>query len=243
MCSVADCSNKPKSGGLCSKHYERYRKYGDPLTVKSVPPLPADTQYGRLTVVELVGVGDHRNRLYRCRCVCGSEIIVAGNSLQTGNTRSCGCLYRETVANTNVTHGHVKNGAASRTYSSWSSMRARCENPNESGYENYGGRGITVCERWHSFENFLADMGERPADTTIDRIDSDGNYAPENCRWASVRTQCRNKRNVKLTAEDVALIRAELRDNASPKALASRYGVARSTIYSIKHSQSWREVA
>lgn len=91
-------------------------------------------------------------------------------------------------------HGHASYGKASRTYKSWRAMLDRCTNPNKDNYAQYGGRGIKVCANWTFFDNFLADMGERPEGRTLDRIDTDGNYEPENCRWATLAAQQRNKR-------------------------------------------------
>lgn len=93
-------------------------------------------------------------------------------------------------------HGHVSRVHTSRTYNTWRTMTQRCTNPKATKFENYGGRGITVCERWRVFNNFLADMGERPLDRSLDRIDSDGNYEPGNCRWATHVEQNRNRRGI-----------------------------------------------
>lgn len=134
------------------------------------------------------------------QCACGSpEYITRNQNLLSGSTRSCGCLARELTKARSTTHGHYSGGKASRTYRSWCSMLSRCTNPNAHAYENYGGRGIRVCSRWRdSFENFLADMGERPAGMTLDRKDNDLNYTPENCVWSVPKYQSRNKRNNKV---------------------------------------------
>jgi hypothetical protein len=136
---------------------------------------------------------------WHCRCDCGVEVVVNGCRLRNGNTRSCGCLRRETAAingDHNVSHGYARMGIRRHPlYSVWSGMRTRCRNPNNKNWKDYGGRGITVCERWDKFENFLADMGERPGPSySIDRIDVEGNYEPGNCRWATPTEQVRNRR-------------------------------------------------
>lgn len=159
-------------------------------------------RFGRLTVVRLHGKkpnGYHANGtpLHRltwfCQCDCGATAVVAGRELRRGETKSCGCAKKELIGALNRTHGMTRK----REYRSWQAMKERCGNLNNCHFNNYGGRGIQVCERWrNSFENFLADMGKCPPLHSIDRIDVDGDYTPENCRWADAATQTINRRGM-----------------------------------------------
>lgn len=135
---------------------------------------------GRLTVVEIVGKSSNGSFIWLCSCECGNTKEVISSSLNSGLVQSCGCLYDEIKGKQKLTHGRSN----SREYHSWSAMKQRCYCPEHDYYENYGGKGIKVCEQWlNSFETFYSDMGECPEGYSLDRIEVSGNYCKENCRW------------------------------------------------------------
>ncbi len=126
------------------------------------------------------------------KCNCGNLFITKAHHITSGDTKSCGCL----VIKSATKHGHNRVGKRTPTYNTWAGMRKRCNNPKDNKYPLYGGRGITICTRWNKFEFFLEDMGIKPAGTSIDRIDNNGNYEPSNCRWATSSQQRINQRRM-----------------------------------------------
>jgi hypothetical protein len=144
--------------------------------------------FGKLVVVSYA-YSDASCTYWLCQCECGRQTRKHSQNLRTGKTQSCGC-------GTNEKHGHTARGGWSPEYNSWVAMKSRCFNVNHEHYKDYGGRGITVCDRWKdSFENFYSDMGKRPDGMTLDRYpNNDGNYEPGNCRWATKVQQRVNQR-------------------------------------------------
>jgi len=170
--------------------------------------------FGRLTVAErshaVRRTDGHGTIVYwRCVCDCGNEVAAATSDLHGGKRKSCGCYRVDVAHGKTLTHGQSRRGKWSRAYRAWSGMIQRCTNPKNTKYVDYGGRGITVCDRWRaSFEDFLADMGDCPPGRSIDRIDNDRGYEPGNCRWATPAQQRRNQR----PREQVLADRARLQE-------------------------------
>lgn len=149
--------------------------------------------FGYFLVESVVGKTSNGTTVYLCKCKCGNYKSINVNSLRSGNTLSCGCLKSEINSKKLTTHGLSK----STEYKSWTGIKERCYNKNNRRYGDWGGRGIKMCDRWfNSFENFLHDMGKKPTNHhSIERVDVDGDYCIENCKWATVAEQNDNKRN------------------------------------------------
>lgn len=192
-------------------------------------------RFGRLIVLRRAENSKWRGGArWVCRCNCGAQTVVRSRDLvrKNRNTRSCGCLNIELLRARFFKHG-ASVGNKTPEYRTWRHMNHRCNNRTSTDYNRYGGRGIKVCERWKSFENFLSDMGLRPSPQhSIDRIDNDGDYTPENCRWATRNQQNNNKRNnIRLTLNGVTMSVAE----ASPI-----LGIRASTLWA-RLSYGWSE--
>ena len=146
-------------------------------------------RYGKWKVIKFIDI--HRNlQRFECKCICGFRRLHCVADLRAGKSTQCTTCHNREIAQRNTKHGMHK----TKIYKIWSSMRDRCNNPNNTAYKYYGARGIKVCKRWHKFENFYRDMGDQPPGLTLDRINNDGNYTPTNCRWISHKENCQNRR-------------------------------------------------
>lgn len=157
-------------------------------------------RFGRLVVIayaETVGKQGNRKIKWLCQCDCGKTKTIAGNSLNSGATKSCGCLAKESTSKRSITHGMSNTQA----YTAWTNMKTRCNNPSGHDIKNYSNCGIIVCKHWlNSFENFFEDMGKPPKGKSIERIDNNKGYSPENCKWATRKEQMRNTRYNRLVS-------------------------------------------
>ena len=201
----------------------------------------AGRRYGRLTVESISGKDRANAILWTCLCDCGASVVVGGRNLRSGTTRSCGCLQREAATRSgqgNTRHGHAPTGHRSPEYRAWSAMLERCTNERHAAWNDYGGRGISVCERWRSFDAFLSDMGPRPSrQHTLDRVNNDGNYEPANCRWATWTQQARNRRGI--TKPNIEEVISMSKSGLSRMRIARATGLTPTTVERIVTGKHW----
>ena len=204
-------------------------------------PAPLGEKFGLLTVMseaDDIVTGSGPKRAVLVECSCGTVKVVQLADIKSGNSTSCGCQGRaqaRALGKSRLKHGQY----GSPEYESWSGMLQRCTNPNLKAYKLYGGRGIRVCDRWLTFENFLHDMGKRPDGTSLDRFpDKDGNYEPGNCRWATRKEQGRNTNAVRLNEDLAERIRNDRRPD---KVIAEELGVSRVAINHVKNGRTWKK--
>lgn len=197
-------------------------------------------RFGKLVVLFRAAnlPGDRRSR-WHCYCDCGNETIVRGVHMRakTRATVSCGCYGRAK----SITHGHTRDGRLSKTYVAWKSMIQRCTDPLSTSYPHYGKRGITICPRWYTFENFLADLGTCPPGMTLDRRNNDGDYELGNCRWISRRDQNRNRSVTRLTVDAVQEIHGRCEHGESQRSVAKRMKVGETLISEVRRGRIWQD--
>lgn len=186
----------------------------------------------RWTIVSFVGTrprgpkSDYTYRIWKCKCSCGNEKEVLEPTLLNGRSKSCGCYGKQQWKVINKKHGETSDKKPSVEYRTWTAMLTRCRNINCNNYKDYGARGISVCESWNKFENFLQDMGRRPSNNhSLNKIDNNGMYCKENCEWALFPIQAANKRNtryVTYNGKEIAVCLLAREYNISNQLLSAR---------------------
>lgn len=193
---------------------------------------------GNLFVISPVERTRDRRIKWLCLCTCGKLTIKTGSTITSVKHSSCGCKIKETKSKASISHGYSHNDKTG-TYNTWATMIARCTNPNSTSAKYYFERGITVCERWLSFESFLSDMGERPKGKSLDRIDNFAGYSKENCRWATRREQARNKRITLINFDIAKCIVKDRLSGMKVKDIAKKYGASEPHTKHIARGSRW----
>jgi hypothetical protein len=194
-------------------------------------------KFGRLTPEKVISKNEFGALIWQCRCDCGNITNVQGGSLKKGSTKSCGCWNKELISKRSKTHGKTE----TPTYKIWIGIKTRCYNQKNKTFKYYGMRGIKMCPRWkNNFMNFLKDMGNHPKGMSIDRINNDGNYEPNNCRWTIQKYQNRNSHWAKLSEEKANEIKILNHQGISRKVLAKKYKVGIGAIACVLNNQTWQ---
>lgn len=193
-------------------------------------------RFTRLIALNKVVAKNGASAYWRCLCDCGAFTEVGSYRLRTGKVKSCGCYRRDNPSN----YKHGESSDTKGAYKSWKEMRSRCTNSKNKRWHRYGARGIEICARWDKYTNFLKDMGERPYGRTLDRIDNNGNYEPNNCRWATPTEQVRNSTAVKIDMNIANQIRLDFKGGLTRNDLVFKYKLAKSTICRIINNKLWK---
>lgn len=200
--------------------------------------------FGKLTAISVEPETVKGCSMMRCICECGKDCSVKTSSLVAGTKKSCGCLWRKHYHTTQPKYGVRADVLYKKEFWAYHGMKARIYNPKHRSFDKYGGRGIKVCERWiNSFDNFLSDMGVAPSPShTLDRLDVNGDYSPENCRWATTNEQARNKTNNTITAEIAARIKNLKASGVKLCDIVSLIGLPKSTVGNVYYGRGWKDV-
>lgn len=208
--------------------------------MKKPREIPDGTKIKHLTVISTFKARKERRLIARCDCGAVKEFSVS--NVFSGTTSSCGCYNKVRAKLPRSRMGGYEGGKQTKEYKAWCGIKCRTSNPNSTAFKNWGGRGITMCERWvHSFPNFLSDMGFAPSPHhSIDRINNDGNYEPGNCRWATRNEQARNRRDTRLNDDRVLAIKAMRTLGMGPKRIGAVLGVSFGTIGNVLYNDGWK---